>query len=823
MPCVDDRPMEIRFGSLFFPEVEGEGPQTADATVRFPRAARRAVAGITGYSATFEGDDHHLGRLQMELETFVDSVDPQNVIVRGTFALRDWSGTFDDTYTGTVQFAVIGDLIPIVVGPTRGDLIVVDLEVNQAVQHFRDQFHLDAANVFPDNSIRLVADKPTGIRAYVDYDRSSGLPLISALTGNLEVRDANGAGTNISAINSIVPRRDSQVDRAIANHTLNFVIPESLCRGLVTLRCQVADVFDTTQISEVLEKQVLFEDLPPLPVFAVGVDYTGPDVTDGGVTSAPTQADFVNTLMLTETLYPIPNVNITGYQVMTYDKELESNIANGCDKMGDLKDAIGDLRGDSTDVFYGLFNTGVITGSVGGCGGSSAGAGVGPINAQSTAAHEIGHVLGRQHAPCDNVSRCDQPKNTDDDYPLYAGFDSDSIGEYGFDTRNGNVKDPAPAHDFMGYSGGAWVSPYTYKALLSRIPGAVDGAGASFTSAADAAGIFTPRRRDRPEWRPMKEQRLFVNLRIQRDRRVEFRPAFHFPSFPTPGDPRPTNFVIEFLDETGEVLVADCLRDIGDPCCSCCDPKLWPKRIVQGVPYDVRARKLVIYENDKPIHEQKIPDPPKVSLTCTAGETDAHLDHLSFAWTAGGGGSSAPEAATAGPWFVLLWRDRAGTWRGVMPRTQALQTDVPKRLFGRQDKVAVRLLASAGVATGSDMWEGELRVARVPPRRRGPVVVLQGVDATAKGTQALSPLLRAVVADRYGAQIAAPEMLWVDGRGAEIARGRSLDLRRLSPGQHVVRAVVLDTGAGGAVASWLIERDRNDGFRLVRGNIAGDG
>src|SRR3546814_3322635 len=61
--------------------------------------------------------------------------------------------------------------------------------------------------------------------------------------------------------------------------------------------------------------------------------------------------------------------------------------------------------------------------------------------------------------------------------------------------------------------------------------------------------------------------------------------------------------------------VQTCALPICDPCCSCCDPKLWPKRIVQGVPYDVRARKLVIYENDKPIHEQKIPDPPKVSLT----------------------------------------------------------------------------------------------------------------------------------------------------------------------------------------------------------------
>jgi hypothetical protein len=817
--------MEIRLGSLFFPELRNSGPQTAEAVIRFPRAAQSAVAGIVGYSATFQGDDHHLGRLQIELETVIDAVDPQNVVVRGTYGLRDWTNSWDDPYTGTVQFALLGELEPVTPpspGEARPDLIVVDLEVNQVIQHFRSQFHLDAPNVFPDNSVRLVADKPTGIRVYVDYDRNSGLPVIPAITGTLDVIAGDGSAMTLFPTIGIVPLRDALIDRRISNHTLNFLVPEGLCRGLVTLRCQVRSTVDATQFSETFEKQVLFEDLPPLPVFAIGIDYTGPDVIAGSPTTAPTQIDFVATLALTELLYPIPAAALTGFQTMTYGEEVKSNLANGCEKMGDLKDTIGDLRGDSTDIFLGLLNTGVDTGSVKGCG-SSGGGCVSIVNRQPTTAHEIGHVLGRQHAPCDNVGRCNRPKNTDDDYPNYAGYDSDSIGEYGFDTRNGRIKDPAVAHDFMGYSDDDWVSPYTYKALLSRIPGAT--VTADFAPA--AAAVFDPRRReDRAEWLPLKFEQLFLNLRIHRDRRVEFKPAFHFPALPNAVESTPTPFVIEFQDEKGEVLTADCLYGPGDPC-GCCGGRIWPQHIVQAVPFDKQARRLVIYEDDKPIHEQEIPAPPKLHLACTDGDQDSPADHLSFSWTAGRAGKQDGKQddkrePRGDLWYLLQWRDRQGTWRGVMPRTRDTKAVVPKRLFGRQTRVAVRVLATSGIATGMDVWEGDIYLTPLPPHRRGPVLILQGVDAAAARSQDLPAILRMAAVDRYGVALAAPEILWFSGKGAELARGRGFDLRLLPPGRHVVRAVLLDSGAGGAVASLLIERGRDDDFRLIRGYAARD-
>lgn len=66
-------------------------------------------------------------------------------------------------------------------------------------------------------------------------------------------------------------------------------------------------------------------------------------------------------------------------------------------------------KGDSDDIVYGLFNVGVDTGSVGGCGGG--GVGVGRIGRQATAAHELGHALGRRRVPRSAKSVCDGPSS----------------------------------------------------------------------------------------------------------------------------------------------------------------------------------------------------------------------------------------------------------------------------------------------------------------------------------------------------------------------------------------------------------------------------
>ena len=808
--------MEHRESSLNFPKTEDSGPQTAMQTLVFPRRVLRAGVGMSGYSATFENrEDHHLGRLTVEVNARINSSDETRVDVSGTFGLRDWSGNFDDAYSGNIQFVVVAELdaiTPPSPGDFRGDLLVVDAEVTQAIQHFRSNVHLDAVNVFPDNSIRLVADKPTVIRLYVDYDAGSGLPTISQLSGELSV-SSGGSTTILTPLEPIVPRRDNAVDRDNRRHTLNFLIPENLCNNTITISARVFQTTDSTQFSQPFERDLTFDTLPNLPIMAIGIEYTGPDTQFGDLT-APVLSDFVDTFAFTEKVYPIPEFVISSYQTITYDKEVKSDISEGCDKLDDLKDAIKDMRGDSDDIVYGLFNTGVDTGSVGGCGGGRAA--VGRIGRGSTAAHEIGHALGRKHAPCDNVTRCAQPRNTDDDYPVYSGYDSDSIGEYGFDPTGGvrRVFNPATVHDFMGYSGSKWISPYTYKALMSRIPEKFPTSAAfaptSATGNATTGIAVPPLLLPDNEWIPIKQQKLFLRLDIHRDRSVTFQPAFHFPALPRANDGEATDFVTELLDKKGRVLMSECLTAEGIDCGRTCNARIWPLRIRQAIAFHLEATKLVLYECDKEIGAWPIPAPPEVRVRVEGAESND--THFTIYWELE---ACSPENDSQ-PWYLIQWNDGRGTWRGAAPRTQDTNLRIPKILFGRLRRAQIRVLATSGIATGKGSWEG----AFLPPKTDdGPIkITLPGIPTEQPGSHALPAVLRAVVELIAGKTHQRPELRWYDSAGAELARGRSLDLRRLPVGEHLLTATVIENGEGSGAAQWLVERTPEDRFLLHRGD-----
>jgi hypothetical protein len=810
--------MDIRQSSFNFPKTDGSGPQPASAQIQFPRSVLNVAVGIVGYSATFENrQDHHLGRLIVELNANINGDNPNLVDVSGAFGLRDWSGEWDDPYSGIIDFAVFAELVgvtPPPPGSPRGDLLIVDAEITQVIQHFRSDRHLNAANVFPDNSIRLVANKPTVVRLYVDYDATSGLPVIGTLSGEFRV-SSNGTVSTLSPLEAILPRRDGSIDRGRRDHTLNFLIPETACLGQVDITARVFDASDNTQFSVDFVRSLTFETFPALPILAVGIEYTGPDVSDPTALAAPTMADFVGLFGFTEALYPIPEVTITNFLTMTYDREVKSDIGQGCDKLGDLKDAVAELKGDSNDIVYGLFNTGLDTGSVGGCGGSE-GAAVGRIGSQGTAAHEVGHALGRKHAPCDNVTRCAEPLDTDDNYPNYVGYDSDSIGEYGFDLRNppGSVKNPSNSHDMMGYSGGRWISPYTYKALMSRIPETFAAASASLT-APDSARLALRAPDVRGDWIPIKTPHLFLRLEIGRDRSVQFHPAFHYAARPRPHGDKATGFIMEQQDEKGRVLRSACLH-AEDGGCGCCAAR-WPLRIRQAVPFDTRARTLVLFECDKEIGTWPIPDTPKVIVDVTGEDSSEHND-IEVTWRAG-----LPDGEREGGlWFLVQWRDRLGTWRGLAPRTQRMQLTVPKRIFRGEGQSVIRVLASSGIATGEGIWQGQI----VPPRGTsvtktqpsGLEIRLADVGKPGPGSHDIPRMLRATALTEAGGVAPGARLRWYDSKGAEIGRGRALDLSQLRAGQHLITARVLDTGFGGGSQTWLIQHTADGRFLLLVGN-----
>ncbi len=757
--------MEVRSGAISFQHAKGSGPRRAQTTFIFPRAIDRAVAGLSGFSAGFhrEDGDHHLGILQMELETRIQN----NVaVVEATYGLRDWSGDWDDEYEGVVDIVLLAELADPAAVPPRGDLSITGVEVNQAIQSFRSHLELDAANVMPDNSIPLVARKATGLRVYVDYDDSAGLPAITDLSGEVEIITAFGGTTvTLTPEATITPLRDNQIDRGNTAHTVNFIIAEAWCQGNVTIRARVFDAADPSSGSAVFQRELNFREVAPARVTAVQIRYTGQ-----GMDATPTQAQIMTSLGFTEVTYPVPEVFVTNFLNLTFNEDF-SPAGSGCGSaFSNLLDDLDDLVGDSDDLVYGFLPTGITYGPAVGCGRS--GLGAGPTDRPTTVAHEFGHALGRRHAP----AGCNNPDN---DFPQYGAFAAGSIGEFGYDTRDNSVYDPASQFDFM-CGRPRWVSPYTYNALASQFPPVEFSTFASAFSMLRAAFVEPTEVALPAPRRSSLQPRLFLGLEIDRDRKVTPRHSFHYDAPKRKYDGVRTPFTAELTDDKGNTLA--CSRLFGT--CVQCDDECWPKTIRTPVVFTEGARHLRVFEGRDELAHYEIPAAPELRLE--AGYDQKHREWV-VAW-------QAAQSEGQSLRYLVQWRDASGTWRGAAPRIDETRIRLPVRLIGDRDQIAVRVLATSGIATGMAQIELE-RPAKVPP----PSVELIDVS-TSPGERTID--VRAVRSD--GMTIPDADLVWFDAQGREIGRGRSLSLRALGEGEHQVRAVLRDTGFGVGERTWLI-------------------
>ena len=71
-------------------------------------------------------------------------------------------------------------------------------------------------------------------------------------------------------------------------------------------------------------------------------------------------------------------------------------------------------------------------------------------------AHEVGHTMGRPHAPCGVSGEA---------FP-YTGA---KIGVWGYSLTSQSLKDPAKYRDFMSYCDPQWISDYAFSKLFKRI------------------------------------------------------------------------------------------------------------------------------------------------------------------------------------------------------------------------------------------------------------------------------------------------------------------------------------------------------------------
>ena len=322
-----------------------------------------------------------------------------------------------------------------------------------------DGVYLTQATQAYDGSVPLVAGRNAYLRAFTVANQAN------TVQPQVRVRLYSGA-TLVQT--QLIPAPTASVPTSVNEATLssswNVLVPAALVQpGLRIL----ADVDPSNGIAEADESDNQFPavgssaavDVRPLPEFSIRFVPVLQQVNglQGNVTEANKEAFLTST----KSMLPVGAYSVDVRAIYTTTAPvLESG--NGNDAWGTILNEVLALRGAdaSPRYYYGVVKTGY-GGGVAGIGyvGGNARTSIGwdvMSSAPSTVAHELGHNMGRLHAPCGG------PGGPDPFYPYSGGL----IGVSGLDVSTLAIKSAFIA-DLMGYCHPSWISDYSWKGMLT--------------------------------------------------------------------------------------------------------------------------------------------------------------------------------------------------------------------------------------------------------------------------------------------------------------------------------------------------------------------
>ena len=450
-PGIDKEIFRWNNGGNKVDEVNGYGLDNSPDPIEVTLLMTGPTAIIVDGFAQDGSDWPNAGDNENVLGTAIITIDPSDPSSAGQ---RQLGPTVTDS--GNTGY-VVNLSVEILPATPQPDLSIVGIEVTQAIQHFH-------STLGADNSVPLVAQKLTLVRAYVDsgVDPSINNGQVPNVTGTLTV--TGDQNLVINPIASFTAQPIAAVDPTKFTDTLNFVIPADKSSGNLNL---VVQATVGTNVSNPESAKASFTPVGQLNILMVRVQTS--------TTSAPTEEQYFTALNSLPLIYPIPTDPavaikywiLPGSEVVTANHDLTTLSG-----MGDFLDDLEDIQEDTADhkKLYGLVSMSFPLNRTGDSRPSDNVAFGWPLIMESIG-HELGHVYGLEHAPCGTPGN--QPDDPDDEFVPSSG----RIGEVGVDPV-GQVAFQPTVGDFMSYCGNIsaayesqWISAYHWNALLETFRG----------------------------------------------------------------------------------------------------------------------------------------------------------------------------------------------------------------------------------------------------------------------------------------------------------------------------------------------------------------
>jgi hypothetical protein len=350
---------------------------------------------------------------------------------------------------------------------------------------------MEAGHAVPrdETTLPLIAGKRALLRAFVELDeRFEPRPLLGVLDIRTDARE-----------HSVVSERTLTGASAREDLSSTFVFDvdaEDLEPGS-EYRVRVLEA-DTSLLARFPEEgfaELGVREVPPFRVVVVPYAANGLLPKTGDEELAALRRRLV-------ALYPSRDVELTLSQPVTLDYAIAADGA-GWDDALDLIYELRERAAPAPDTFYYgvlapaasydayckkgcLLGYSIVADEAMEAERGSIGVGVFPDGSgtgdfEDTAAHELGHALGRDHAPC-GIS---DPSDIDPAWPKDTAHKGAAIGVFGYDFELARLIKPRPSKDVMSYCSPSWISDYTYAGIFERLL-AIANQGAALPSVREA-------------------------------------------------------------------------------------------------------------------------------------------------------------------------------------------------------------------------------------------------------------------------------------------------------------------------------------------------
>ncbi len=370
---------------------------------------------------------------------------------------------------GTYQPTPTTQSVTVSNGATASAAVSYALGTGATLNLTIDGMYLTQATAKYDGTTPVVAGRDGYLRVFVLANQAN------TSTPSVRVRFYSGA-TLVQT--STITAPGASVPTAVAEGTLasswNLVVPAALVQANLRI---LADVDPGNVVAEASDGDNTFPtsgtpfalDVRTVPTWNVRFVPVLQQVNglQGNVTAGNMATFLVDPLKM----LPVASYNADLRAVYTTTAPvLQSSNGNGA--WGTILSEVNALKftDGSNRYYYGVVKTSYGSGVAGiGYVGGSANTSLGWDNLPSGSgvmAHEIGHNMGRPHAPCGG------PASPDPGYPYAGGV----IGVYGLDPVTFTVKLPSSNYDLMSYCNPDWVSDYNWGRMITYRQGGANNA-----------------------------------------------------------------------------------------------------------------------------------------------------------------------------------------------------------------------------------------------------------------------------------------------------------------------------------------------------------